>query len=78
MVITSPDIKKMASGIQNDKEKLINRINIVYSNILREFIEFNDKSKLSTISRFIGLIDTLQNKSYNANKFNYTKPIIDD
>jgi len=78
MVITSPDIKKMATGIQNDKEKLINRINIVYSNILREFIEFNDKSKLSTISQFIGLIDTLQNKSYNANKFNYTKPIIDD
>ena len=76
MVITSPDIKKMASGIQNDKEKLINRINIVYSNILREFIEFNDKSKLSTISRFIGLIDTTQNKSYNANKFNYTKPVI--
>ena len=78
MVIMSPEIKKMASSIQNDKEHLINRINIVYSNILREFIEFNDKSKLSTISRFIGLIDTIQNKSYNANKFNYTKPIIDD
>ena len=78
MVITSPEIKKMASSIQNDKEHLINRINIVYSNIIKEFIEFNDKSKLSTISRFIGILDTAHNKSYNANKFNYTKPIIDD
>tara|TARA_B100001175_G_scaffold153241_1_gene129861 strand:+ start:2621 stop:5629 length:3009 start_codon:yes stop_codon:yes gene_type:complete len=78
MVITSPEIKKMASGIQNDKEKLINKINIVYSNIIKEFIEFNDKSKLSTISRFIGILDTAHNRAYNANKFNYTKPIIDD
>ena len=76
MIIMSPEIKKMASGIQNDKEHLINRINIVYSNILREFIEFNDKSKLSTISRFIGILDTAHNRAYNANKFNYTKPII--
>tara|TARA_B100000780_G_scaffold81995_1_gene55964 strand:- start:813 stop:3818 length:3006 start_codon:yes stop_codon:yes gene_type:complete len=78
MVITSPDIKKMASGIQNDKEVLINKINHVYNNILREFIEFNNKSKLSIISLFIGLIDTAHNRAYNANKFNYTKPIIHD
>ncbi len=75
-IITSPQIKKMASVIQNDKEALISKINLVYSNILREFIEFNNKSKLSIVSQFIGLIDTAHNRAYNANKFNYIKPII--
>lgn len=78
MVITSPEIKKMAHSIQTDKEHVIYKINQVYDNILREFIEFNNKSKLSIISLFIGLIDTAHNRAYNANKFNYTKPIIDD
>jgi len=78
MVITSPDIKKLASSIQNDKEHLISKINQVYNNILREFIIFNNKSKLSYISQFIGLIDTAHNRAYNANKFNYTKPIIEN
>jgi DNA mismatch repair protein MutS len=78
MIITSPELKKMASSIQNDKELLINRINLVYSNILREFIEFNNKSKLSIISQFIGLIDTVHNRAYNVNKFNHTKPVIID
>tara|TARA_B100000902_G_scaffold158640_1_gene154635 strand:- start:16321 stop:19320 length:3000 start_codon:yes stop_codon:yes gene_type:complete len=77
-IITSPQIKKMASVIQNDKEVLISKINLVYSNILREFIEFNNKSKLSIVSQFIGLIDTAHNRAYNANKFNYIKPIIHD
>ena len=78
IIITSSDIKKMAHGIQNDKELLISKINHVYNNILREFIIFNNKSKLSIISQFIGLIDTAHNRAYNANKFNYTKPIIDN
>ena len=78
MIITSPEIKKMAQGIQNDKEHLISKINQVYNNILREFIIFNDKSKLSIISQFIGLLDTAHNRAYNAYKFNYTQPIIDD
>ncbi len=77
-IITSPQIKKMASVIQNDKEILISKINLVYSNILREFIEFNNKSKLSIVSQFIGLIDTAHNRAFNANKFNYIKPIIHD
>ncbi len=78
MIITSSDIKKMAHGIQNDKEQLINKINQVYNNILREFIIFNDKSKLSIISQFIGLLDTAHNRAYNAYNFNYIKPIIED
>ena len=78
MIITSSHIKKMAHGIQNDKEQLINKINQVYNNILREFIIFNDKSKLSIISQFIGLLDTAHNRAYNAYNFNYIKPIIED
>jgi len=78
MIITSPEIKKMAQGIQNNKEHLISKINQVYNNILREFIIFNDKSKLSIISQFIGLLDTAHNRAYNAYNFNYTKPIIED
>ena len=78
MIITSSEIKKMAQGIQNDKEHLISKINQVYNNILREFIIFNNKSKLSIISQFIGLIDTAHNRAYNAYKFNYTQPIIED
>mgnify|MGYP006146600157 CR=1 FL=1 len=76
MIITSDDIKKMAHSIQTDKEHVINRINSVYAYILEEFIKFNDKSKLSVISQFIGLIDTAHNKAYNANKYNYSKPVI--
>ena len=78
MVITSPAIKKMAQGIQNDKEHLISKINQVYNNILREFIHFNNKSKLSQISQFIGILDTAHNRAYNANKFNYVKPLIEN
>ena len=78
MVITSHEIKKMAHSIQTDKEHVIYKITQVYDNILREFIEFNDKSKLSLISRFIGLIDVVHNKAYNANKFNYAKPVIEN
>ena len=78
MIITSPQIKQMAQGIQNDKEHLINKINKTYSNILREFIDFNDKTKLSVVSRFVGLIDTCQVRSYNAIKYNYCKPTIKD
>ena len=78
MVITSPAIKKMAQGIQNDKEHLISKINLVYNNILREFIHFNNKSKLSQISQFIGILDTAHNRAYNANKFNYVKPLIEN
>jgi DNA mismatch repair protein MutS len=76
MIITSQDIKKMAHSIQTDKDHVIHKINNVYANILKEFIQFNNKSKLSVISQFIGLIDTTHNKAYNANKYNYTKPII--
>ena len=39
---------------------------------------FNNKSKLSQISQFIGILDTAHNRAYNANKFNYVKPLIEN
>ena len=68
----------MAQSIQNDKEYLISKINQVYNNILREFINFNNKSKLLLISQFVGILDTAHNRAYNANKFNYVKPLIEN
>jgi DNA mismatch repair protein MutS len=76
MIVTSSDIKKMAHSIQTDKEHVILSIIRAYTMIQDDFILFNDKSKLSVISQFIGLIDTAHNRAYNANKYNYTKPII--
>ena len=76
MIVTSSDIKKMAHSIQTDKEHVIFSIIRAYTMILDDFILFNDKSKLSVISQFIGLIDTAHNRAYNANKYNYTKPVI--
>tara|TARA_B100000780_G_scaffold194382_1_gene137070 strand:- start:3367 stop:6372 length:3006 start_codon:yes stop_codon:yes gene_type:complete len=76
MIVTSSDIKKIARSIQTDKEHVLFSIIRAYTMIQDDFILFNDKSKLSVISQFIGLIDTAHNRAYNANKYNYTKPII--
>jgi len=76
MIVTSSEIKKIARSIQTDKEHVLFSIIRAYTMIQDDFILFNDKSKLSVISQFIGLIDTAHNRAYNANKYNYTKPII--
>ena len=78
MIVTSSDIKKIAHSIQTDKEHVIFSIIRAYTMIQDDFILFNDKSKLSVISQFIGLIDTAHNRAYNANKYNYTKPVINN
>ena len=76
MIICSPHINVISNSIQNSKDTLIDGLISHYNNILREFISFNDKVKLNVISRFIGLIDLCHNKAYNANKYNYCRPII--
>ena len=77
-IISSSQINKIAHTIQHSKDILIEGINKHYSDILRDFINFNDKTKLSTISKFIGLIDICHCKAYNADKFNYSKPLIQE
>lgn len=76
MIITSSLITTITYNIQYSKDKLIDFINRIYIQILREFTTFNDKTKLSIISQFIALVDISQSRAYNAIKFNYSKPII--
>ena len=76
MIICSPHINEISNSIQNSKDILVDGLIKYYNQILREFNDFNDKIKLNTISRFIGLIDLCHCKAYNANKFNYCRPII--
>lgn len=78
MVLYSGHINDIASSIQNSKDILVDNLTRYYNDILREFIDFNNKIRLSTISRFIGLIDVCQCRSYNAIKYNYCKPIISE
>ncbi len=82
LIIFSPHINEIANSIQNSKDILVDGLTYYYNIILREFIEENsnknNSSKLSIISQFIGLIDLIHCKAYNAEKYNYTKPIIFD
>ena len=77
VVIESPFINKIINTVQNAKDILINSIQTSYSKIINEFIEFND-NKLQNLSKFISLIDICQCNSYNAEKFNFTKPTINN
>ena len=76
MLITSPLIYKIANNINNSKDVLITKIVQRYNIILDKFISFNDTKKIKTIVEFIGLIDITQTRCYNAEKYNYCKPII--
>ena len=76
MIIYSQHINQISNSIQNSKDILIDGIIKYYNQILREFIEFNDKTKLNTISHFIGLIDLCHCKAYNSDKYNYCRPVI--
>ena len=91
MIVCSGHINEIAHSIQNSKDILIDGISQHYQNILTEFhndiegnitfesksgSEKNQKSHLSIISHFIGLIDVCHCKAYNADKYNYCKPQI--
>ena len=76
LIITSPQINQIAYTIQNSKDILVDALIKYFNLIVKEFIKFNDKNKLALVSQFIGLVDVIQSKSYNAVKFNYCKPKI--
>ena len=80
MVICSGHINEIAHSIQNSKDILVSGISQVYGKILNEFCERisqdNHESKLSIVSRFIGLVDLCHCKAYNAVKYNYCRPQI--
>ena len=79
MSIESNFFNNIAHNIHNSRELLINAITSNYNKIIEDFSNFDLKNNyLSTISRFISLIDVSQSKAYNASKYNYTKPTIFD
>tara|TARA_Y100000389_G_scaffold201031_1_gene242781 strand:+ start:319 stop:3450 length:3132 start_codon:yes stop_codon:yes gene_type:complete len=76
MIISSPHINEISNSIQNSKDILIDGLTNHYNIIVAKFLELNNKTKLNIISKFIGIIDLCHNKAYNANKYNYCRPII--
>lgn len=93
-IIDCPHIVKITQTIQNSREDLIITINKNYKNIIAEFNNLivntssspnnsntSNKSNLSLlgkISQFIAQIDVCYARTYNAVKYNYCKPIINN
>jgi DNA mismatch repair protein MutS len=84
-IIYCPHIVKITQTIQNSREDLISTINKNYKNIIAEFNSLivngdsnSNLSILSKISQFIAQIDVCYARTYNAVKYNYCKPIINN
>ena len=83
-IIDCPHIVKIAQTIQNSREDLIITINKNYKNIIADFnsliVNSNNSniSLLGKISQFIAQIDVCYARTYNAVKYNYCKPIINN
>jgi DNA mismatch repair protein MutS len=90
-IIDCPHIVKIAQTIQNSREDLIITINKNYKNIIAEFNSLivitsttsnnsnhSNVSLLGKISQFIAQIDVCYARTYNAVKYNYCKPIINN
>ena len=85
MVLYSGHINEITHSIQNSKDILINGITNHFNNILHEFINLNnfvEENKkfthLSILSKFVGIIDVCHCNAYNADKYNYNCPIIEN
>ena len=88
-IIYCPHIVKITQTIQNSREDLIITINKNYRNIIAEFNSLivngdsnsnsnSNLSILSKISQFIAQIDVCYARTYNAVKYNYCPPIINN
>ena len=72
MVITSPEIRQIATLINTSKGNLINELEIYYHKFMDKFMENN----IDNIISFVINLDILQCKCYIANEYNYCKPVI--
>ena len=72
IIITSPEIRKIASLINTSKSDLISELEIYYNQFVDKFIIYN----LDNIINYIINLDILQCKCYIAKEFNYCKPNI--
>jgi DNA mismatch repair protein MutS len=75
LIITSPEIRTLASSVQDVKENLVKSILSFYNSFVDNLIE--KKDELMNISDYITTIDTLQCRCYIAHKYNYCKPTIE-
>lgn len=72
MVITSPEIRAIATLINTSKSELISELEIYYHKFMDKFIENN----MDNIISFVINLDILQCKCFIANEYNYCKPTI--
>jgi DNA mismatch repair protein MutS len=89
IIVYSAEIDSICNNIQNSREQLIEELNSNYKTILCEFkniiynvvtnsVKSERFSLLGKISQFIALNDVCYVKAYNALKYNYCRPVIDD
>ena len=94
IIVYSAEIDSICYDIQNSREELIEEINTNYKAILCEFknilydvvnksnVNANVKNErfslLGKISQFIALSDVCYVKAYNALKYNYCRPVIEE
>lgn len=76
MQIYSKHIDSIAYNIHNSRDILISKITDEYNNILQKFLEINNSTLLNYIAKYIGQLDLLQTRCYNAVKWNYCRPVI--
>jgi len=73
IVITSPEIRNIATLINTSKNDLISELEIYYHKFLNNFI----KNNMDDIILFVIQLDIIQCKCYIANEYNYCKPVIE-
>lgn len=73
-IITSEQIKNICAEMRTSKDKLVSELTLFFGDFVERLIE--KEAHLKNIIEFITTIDVLQCKCYNATKFNYCKPTI--
>jgi len=74
IIITSPTILSLCSGLQTAKDKLVIQFIYFYNEFITNFFNYTDTIHL--IANFISFIDIEQCRCYMAHHFNYCKPTI--
>ena len=74
-IVTSSQIRQISSSIQTVKSSIVREIMVFYNSFINELSELEET--FNTICEFITKMDTLQNRCYLANKYNYCKPQIE-
>ena len=76
MAVSSSQIKAICNNVRTSKDKLVRELEIFFQEFVSKFVKF--ENKLDNIIEFVVKMDTLQCKCYNASKFNFCKPKIEE